>query len=223
MSVAFGPFVLDEGRRQLLEAGAEVRLSPKAYELLTTLVSLRPQAVSKADLQQRLWPDTFVQEANLAVLVGEIRSALRDDPHDSRYVRTAHRFGYAFCADAVETRPAPPEGRAGRAPASADEARCWIVVDDRETMLGPGEHVIGRAADASVRVDHISASRRHARLLVGKAETTIEDLGSKNGTWVGTTRLEGPVVLEDGDQIRVGHTRMVYRARQGPGPTKTVV
>lgn len=222
MTVSFGPFVLDEDRRQLLEGAAELRLSPKAYDLLTTLVSLRPRAVSKTELQERLWPDTFVQEANLAVLVGEIRAALRDDPHDSRYVRTVHRFGYAFCADASESRTSPPDAQGARAPAAGDQARCWIVYDERETALGPGEHIIGRATEASVRVDLVSVSRRHARLVVGEAATTLEDLGSKNGTWVGPTPVGAPVVLEDGDEIRVGCARMTYRARTGPEATKTI-
>lgn len=222
MSVTFGPFVLDDGRRQLLRDGSAVRLSPKAYELLVALVALRPRAVSKADLQERLWPDTFVQEANLAILIGEIRAALGDDPREARYIRTVHRFGYAFCAEAGETPPSPRQVTAPRPPADAARAWCWILCDDRETGLAAGAHVIGRAAGAGLRVDHISASRSHARLVVSEASTTIEDLGSKNGTWVGTRRVEGPTVLQDGDEIRVGSVRMIYRARQGLEATRTV-
>ena len=58
-------------------------LSPKAFDLLSILVADRPKAISKSDLQERLWPATFVVEKNLANLVGEIRDALGDDPSDA--------------------------------------------------------------------------------------------------------------------------------------------
>ena len=76
MQVAFGEFVLDLDRRELRRGTRPVRLSPKAFRLLEILVSGRPNALSKAELQDRLWPDTFVVEKNLANLVSEIRRAL---------------------------------------------------------------------------------------------------------------------------------------------------
>ena len=70
MPVRFGPFVLDPDTRELLRAGVPVSLSPKAFELLCLLVAHRPKAMAKSDLQDRLWPTTFVVEKNLANLVG---------------------------------------------------------------------------------------------------------------------------------------------------------
>ena len=66
-----------------------------------TLVLDRPKVLSKAVLQQRLWPETFVAEANLSNLVAEIREALGDRARAPLFVRTAHGFGYAFCGDAT--------------------------------------------------------------------------------------------------------------------------
>src|ERR1041384_6250874 len=74
--IRFGPFTLDPGSRQLTRAGREIHLEPKAFELLSALVAEQPRALSKTDLQQRLWPGTFVAEANLSNLVAEIRAAL---------------------------------------------------------------------------------------------------------------------------------------------------
>ena len=111
MRIRFGPFTLDLGSRQLTNAGEEIHLEPKAFELLSALVLERPKALSKADLQERLWPGTFVAEANLSNLVAEIRAALGDPARAPKFVRTAHGFGYAFCGDAVPlTDPgdAPP-------------------------------------------------------------------------------------------------------------------
>src|SRR5688572_14231964 len=99
--IRFHPFTLDLESRQLTSAGEEIHLEPKAFELLSVLVLERPKAVSKADLQERLWPGTFVAEANLSNLVAEIRAALGDPARAPRFVRTAHGFGYAFCGEAT--------------------------------------------------------------------------------------------------------------------------
>ena len=96
MRVSFGEFVLDLDTRELRRGGEPVRLSPKAFQLLEILVTNRPKALSKADLQERLWPDTFVVEKNLANLVSEIRQALGDSPSASDFIRTVPRYGYAF-------------------------------------------------------------------------------------------------------------------------------
>ena len=111
MRIRFGPFTLDLESRQLTNAGEDIHLEPKAFELLSALVLERPKALSKGDLQERLWPGTFVAEANLSNLVAEIRAALGDPARAPKFVRTAHGFGYAFCGDAVSlTDPddAPP-------------------------------------------------------------------------------------------------------------------
>src|SRR5262245_3995756 len=103
---------MDVGTRQLLEADREVHLSPKAFDLLAALLGARPRALSKAELHALLWPDTFVSEANLAVLVAEIRDAIDDDARTPRFVRTVQRYGYAFHGKARElAEPAPAETR----------------------------------------------------------------------------------------------------------------
>ena len=105
--VTFGVFTLDGRRRQLLQGSRPIHLSPKAFDLLAVLVEERPAAVSKDDLHRRLWPDSFVSDGSLAVLVAEIRSALGDDVRNPAFVRTLHRFGYAFVAAAAD----PAAGR----------------------------------------------------------------------------------------------------------------
>ena len=103
--ICFGPFTLDLETRQLTSGGREIHLEPKAFDLLTVLVLERPKALSKADLHERLWPGTFVTEANLSNLVAQIRAALGDPARASTFVRTAHGFGYAFCGEAVSSAP----------------------------------------------------------------------------------------------------------------------
>jgi non-specific serine/threonine protein kinase len=92
----FGDFVLDLAARELVRAGTPVSLSPKAFQLLGLLIGCHPRALSKTELQDRLWPGVFVVEKNLTNLVSEIREALGEDPAAPRFIRTVHRFGYAF-------------------------------------------------------------------------------------------------------------------------------
>lgn len=110
MLVAFGEFTLDESRRQLLRGAEPVHLPPKAFQLLSILIQERPRAVSKKDLQERLWPDTFVTEGNLASTVTELRSALGDDRRESRFIRTLYGFGYSFTAEIDSTAEARRHG-----------------------------------------------------------------------------------------------------------------
>src|SRR5688572_29754141 len=113
MRMRFGTFMLDPGTRELLRGGAPVPLSPKAFDLLALLVADRPKAISKSDLQERLWPATFVVEKNLANLVSEIREAIGDDPSNPRFIRTIRRFGYAFREAASHAEAGPPAVRRG--------------------------------------------------------------------------------------------------------------
>lgn len=103
MRVLFGDCVFDSDARTLACGGEPVRISGKAFQLLELLIAARPNPIAKADLFARLWPDTFVSEANLASLIKEIRQATGDDARAPRFVRTVHRFGYAFSAPATET------------------------------------------------------------------------------------------------------------------------
>ncbi len=106
----FGEFVIDLQTRELRRAGARVDLSPKAFHLLTVLVERRPKALSKSELQDLLWPATFVVEKNLTNLVAEIRAALEDDAARPRFIRTVPRFGYAFC-DTEQANRIAADGR----------------------------------------------------------------------------------------------------------------
>src|SRR5262245_32267525 len=104
MTITFGPFTLDDAARQLCRGADVVHLSPKAFDLLALLIQRRPAAVSKSDIQDTLWPDTFVSESNLAVLIKEIRDALGDDARQPMYIRTVQRFGYALAGTVTDLK-----------------------------------------------------------------------------------------------------------------------
>jgi DNA-binding winged helix-turn-helix (wHTH) protein len=211
--MCFDPFTLDLDTRQLTQGGRDVHLAPKAFELLVTLLLDRPKVLSKAVLQERLWPDTFVAEANLSNLVAEIREALDDKSRPPRFVRTVHGFGYAFCGDVTTVaEPRTP----GPAPPS-----CWLEWGGRRFPLAVGEHVIGRDSDVEVRLDASTVSRRHARLVVTADGTVLEDFDSKNGTFRGSDRITSPVRLADGDAIRIGSLLVTFHLRTPFGSTET--
>jgi DNA-binding winged helix-turn-helix (wHTH) protein len=210
--IRFGDFALDTDTRELLRSGRPLHLSPKAYQLLTILVADRPKALSKTDLQGRLWPETYVVEANLANLVGEIRQALGDDPRRPRYVRTVHAFGYAFQGSAAEGAPKP-----------APEMIYRIIWKGGRATLGEGEHILGRDADAAIVLDSPSVSRRHARIVVGANQATLEDLGSKNGTLLNDRRVGKAQPLADGDKLRVGSVSLTFRILPSAASTQTAV
>ena len=209
----FDDFTLDNATRQLLSSGNEVHLSPKAFDLLAALIADRSRAVSKAELMQRLWPSTFVEETNLAGLVAEIRRALHDPAADPRFVRTVYGFGYRFIGHVtVDEHQAT----------SARRVKLYLVSDQREMPLMDGANVIGRAEDATIQIESPGVSRYHARILVSDGGATLEDVQSKNGTYLNGTRLAASAPLSEGDQIKVGKVVLTFRVASTTSPTQTV-
>ena len=214
MRLKFEDCVLDLDTREVLREGRAVSVSPKAFALLELLALRRPKALSKAEIHGALWPDTFVSETNLANLVVELRSALGDDAHEPRIVRTVPRFGYAFCAEARVDR----ESR-DAAPASGVEHR--LIWGRREIALVAGENLIGRDHSAVVWINDESVSRRHARILVSEDAARLEDLGSKNGTFLRGRAVTRPTRLQDGDEFTLGEVVAPLRFHSFAGGATT--
>lgn len=213
MRLVFGECEFDSGRRVLLRHGRPMPLSPKAFQLLELLLDRRPEAVAKTEILELLWPGTFVTDASLHNLVAEIRDTLGDAPRAARYIRTIPRYGYAFQADA---RPAP---EVGNSPHGSTATGPRLVWRRREWLLSEGANLVGRDRDCTVRVDSGTLSRRHARLVVANGAATVEDLGSKNGTYVNERRVAGPVELGENDDIRFGSVTMSYRVAESRLPS----
>jgi DNA-binding winged helix-turn-helix (wHTH) protein len=213
VKIQFGPFTLDLGTRQLTRDSGAIHLTPKAFELLETLAMERPKVLSKTALQERLWPDTFVAEANLSNLVAEVRAALDDRARPPQFIRTAHGFGYAFCGTATTLTTSDEAGN-GR-------PTCWLEWGQQRFPLFVGEHIIGRDPDLDVSLDATTVSRRHARLVVTLERAMLEDCGSKNGTFRGGERVTSPVQLADGDTIHIGSLLITFHARAPQQSTET--
>jgi hypothetical protein len=174
MAYRFGPFTIDEESR-MLKGKTE-----------------RPRAIPKEDLLQALWPDAFVTDGSLSQLVTEIRQALDDSAREPKYVRTVHRYGYAFCGEAHEDVPTA----AGRT------SDCFVVWRGQEIPLLHGQNVIGRDPDSRIRLVSTKASRRH-------------------GTYVGDQRIANQSALADGDHIVIGDEVIVFCSSAPATTTRT--
>jgi len=113
----FGPYRLDMSQRVLTRSGAAVSLTPKATDLLTLLVSNAGQLVSRDELLKQVWPDTFVEEANLTQNVFLLRQILGDDRPSPKYIETVVRRGYRFVAS-VRVTGSAGDSQTGLAPVS---------------------------------------------------------------------------------------------------------
>ena len=205
--------VVDVGARLVRRDGTDVLLAPKAFDLLLILVTSRPNAVSHHQLQAALWPGVHVSETSLPALVTQLRKALGDTSGDGRVIRTLHRVGYAFVGDAIV---------AGH-PGTAATPVCRLIWRRRQFEIAAGASVLGRDRGCGAYIDGESVSRHHARLTVTGGEASIEDLGSKNGTWVGGERIHRVVPLTDGTLFRLGSETIRFELQIDERPTKTLL
>lgn len=211
MRLTFADCVFDSGTREISRGGRTAPISPKALRLLEILVEGRPNAISKEQLHDLLWPSTFVADANLPNLVAELRSGLGDDARKPSIIRTVPRFGYAFCAEAAPVPSGP-----GR------PVVFKLIWRGREIALDPGENVLGRDPLCVACIDVGSVSRLHARIVVSGDKATVEDLGSRNGTFVKDEAVVSLRTLSDGDCVRLGTAEMTVRRYVGGVPTEPV-
>lgn len=211
MAFHFGDCVVDDTARLLSRNGRTVHLSPKAFDLLVLLIRERPNVLGKADLHARLWPDSYVSDASLAMLVTEARAALGESARKPAAIRTVHRRGYAFQAEVREVAASAQ---------AATPAGFWLITDDRQIALVAGENIIGRDPQARVFLDAPSVSRRHARIVVDPSGASLEDLGSKNGTRAGDVRVTDFTRLADGAALTFGSVAATFRLWHAD-PTRT--
>src|SRR6202166_1671341 len=97
----FGQFVLDSRKRMVCRGDSPVSLTPKAFDVLLFLVQNPNRLVTKEQLLQAVWGDTFVEEGNLTQYISLLRKALGDNSEDTRLIVTISRKGYQFTADVI--------------------------------------------------------------------------------------------------------------------------
>lgn len=206
----FDQFCFDSDQKALLRGGEPVRLTPRAFRLLELLLGRRPKAVSKRDLLDHVWSGNIVEEANLKTLVLEIRTALEDRGGRPEVVRTVYGYGYAFAGEVEE------ETQTSAQPVVSVR---WNV---QSLLLPLGAHVIGRRPDCAIAIDDPSVSRVHARLEIAHDLLRVEDLRSKNGTFIDGRRITGATELLDRCEIVIGKVAVkLARLDSGNWSTET--
>ena len=208
----FEQFCLDTDRKELLRGGAPVHLTPRAFQLLELLIRERPRAASKRELLDQVWSGNIVEESNLKTLVLEIRSALTERGGSASVIRTVYGYGYSF-AGTAEERDVP----------EASPAVLQLRWHGRELTLPEGSHLIGRRPDCAITIDEPSVSRVHARLQISRIGMMVEDLRSKNGTFVDGRRIAAVTELLPRGSIRIGEVDVeIRRLDGGADSTQTV-
>ena len=187
MRYRFGSYRFDGVARTLTSAaGAASTLTPKAARLLELLLDAAPHPLTRDAAYEQLWPGTFVEPGNLHNLISEIRHALGEAGHAT--LQTVHGTGYAVTAEVRRE----------------SDVRFQLALGPRELPLPDGDTVIGREQTATPDV-----SRRHARFTVDGETVYVEDLGSKNGTYVDGIRINTRTEIDVRSDITLGRTHAV--------------
>ena len=211
MSVRFGDVTIDFEARTITRGGQALTLSPKAFDLLRLLIERRPAVIAFSALRGELWPQSHVGQSSLPALVAEIRAVLDETAQGGGTIRTVHRVGYAFAAAASELDNNAPT-----------EPVAWLVLSDRRVPLTAGEHVLGREGPGVITINDSTVSRRHARLVVHAHSAVLEDLGSKNGTWLAGSRVDRAAPLSSGALFMLGTVKVEFTRDQPGTLTETV-
>ena len=134
----FGLFRFDESRGALAESGKQVPITRKAAEVLQFLMQRAPVCASHDEILRAVWPNTFVHPDNIKVLIGELRHALHDDPHDPVFIRTEPGRGYAFIGTVADTDLAATQHTPSE-PVSGTRQRELQKLADRLDAAGKGK------------------------------------------------------------------------------------
>ena len=178
----FGPFELDVAAYELRRGDKRVLLENRPMDLLVLLVQRAGTLIDRNTIRGAIGEaGVFLDwDAAINTAVRKIRRALGDDADRPQYIATVVGKGYRFVAPVA------------RLDASRSEvgATWFLTQDSREFPLAPGDNLIGRDAAVPVRLGHPSVSRRHARIRIDDARAVVDDLGSRNGTFVDGRRID---------------------------------
>ncbi len=213
----FGEFELDIGAYALRRSGQRIKLEKIPMEVLILFVQSAGSLVKRKDIQAALWDsDVFVEhDAAMNTAVRKVRLALGDDAEKPRFVETVVGKGYRFIAP-LEARGADAQVEGGH---SLSFSNYLLTRGKREFVLNSGENLLGRDPGACVCIDHPSVSRRHALLSIHSERAVLEDLKSRNGTFVDGRRIEAPMEIHHGATIGLGPITLTFLALSGSAST----
>jgi len=214
MLLRVGSCQIDSERRRIVRDGRDCHLPPKPFELLLALIEARPKVVLKQELLDRVWPEAFVSEANLAVLIGEVRAAIGDSARRPRLIKTHHGVGYSFIGAAEEIPRLPV--------APVNGAVFVLHVGERRILLTDGAFTVGRVDTCDIVLRHRSVSRLHVCIRVSDETLVLEDSESKNGTRIDGMRIMTPVSVSDGQTIAFGSVHVLVTLERASSSTMSI-
>jgi|HubBroStandDraft_1064217.scaffolds.fasta_scaffold32696_1 TolB-like protein/DNA-binding winged helix-turn-helix (wHTH) protein/Tfp pilus assembly protein PilF len=199
----FGPFSLNSGEKVLLCQGRAVALTAKAFEILMMLVQNPGHSLAKEEMLRQVWPDSFVDESNLAQHIFQLRKILEEAPGGRAYIETIPRYGYRFTQQ-VQQSPAPSDEILATAPAApanasvgrADETAAkprWIIAAALATVVtvaavgiyvanerasNPSGVKAGKVMLAVLPFENLSRDAQQEYLSNGLTEEMITQLGN---------------------------------------------
>jgi TolB-like protein/DNA-binding winged helix-turn-helix (wHTH) protein/Tfp pilus assembly protein PilF len=197
----FGPFSLDPKQRVLLRDGKAIALTSKAFEILNLLVENHGRALSKEEMMRQVWPDSFVDESNLAQHIFHLRKVLGDTHEGREYIETLPRHGYRFVAEVQQgpvksaevTVSTGDTGKAVVAVANSNPTKLrWVlgiaagfllavfalVFEERGRMGDAGPVSSGKVMLAVLAFENLSGDPQQEYLSSGLTEELITQLGS---------------------------------------------
>jgi DNA-binding winged helix-turn-helix (wHTH) protein/tetratricopeptide (TPR) repeat protein len=201
----FGPFEIDMDRYLLMRDGKLVPLSPKVFETLIFLIENRGSVVKKDEIMSRVWPDTFVEESNLAQNIFLLRKALGEEKTEHRYIITIPGVGYRFVAHVVESFTQPSTKiTAPEIATTVDSVRSIAVLPFTNLVKESGDEFLGPGiADALImRLSSIRHLKVRPTTAVLKYSDSIHD-PLAIGRELNVDALLDGVYQRIGEQIRV--------------------
>jgi DNA-binding winged helix-turn-helix (wHTH) protein/TolB-like protein/Tfp pilus assembly protein PilF len=228
----FGEFRLDVHERSLTKNGEIVAVTPKVFDLLVALVENRGSLMAKDELIERLWPDSFVEEANLNVNISALRRALGERPEDHRFVETVPRRGYRFVAD-VRTTASEAESGVEEATAPAERhsypakrfggivVLAAFILISLGLTLGAWKIGILSGDQAEVRTlavlpfRPLTVGEENAALEMGMADALITRLGGLGQITVRPTSAISKYISDQTDPIAAGREQQVDAVLDG--------
>jgi DNA-binding winged helix-turn-helix (wHTH) protein len=220
-----GEWLVQPSLNRLSRGDEKVQIRPRLMDVLGFLGQHAGDVVSKDEIIAAVWARQFMAESVLTRSIAELRRVLGDKAADPRFIETVTKRGYRLFAPVEYLRERPKavtEASApSRKPLALGEHSCGLCWGEQEIPLAEGENIIGRTRDAIVRISSSRVSRRHAKIVVTGGRAVLEDLGSKNGTFIRGRKIHRPVELSDGDEICFGRDVVVFRFCYPTGTTLT--
>ena len=218
----FDDFELDIAAYTLRRGGERLKLEKIPMDMLILLVEHAGALVERKRLHSALWGGAvFVdRDAGINTAIRKIREALGDNAEEPRLIETIVGKGYRFIAPIQRTDAAERRLRAsGREPGPFPT--CCVARGARQFVLHNGENLLGRDPEARVSIDHPSVSRRHARICVAADRVMLEDLNSRNGTFLDGRRIDAPTEIRNGAFIGLGPIAVTFVVMSGTASTRS--